>query len=64
MWNRVTQMISGTESPITTTFTYDGHGQRVKRLVNNGASTSTTHYAGERYKKRHGVVAKHYFSEG
>ena len=44
---------------VTSDFTYDGNGTRVKKAIQGG---STTWYIGPHYEKKDGVVTKHIFA--
>ncbi|MBU2429173.1 MAG: hypothetical protein KKH99_00635, partial [Proteobacteria bacterium] len=54
--NMPVQIIKG---GTTVNFTYDGHGTRIAKTVNNG---STTYYIGSHYEIRNGIATKYLFA--
>ena len=45
----------------TTTYAYDGDGNRLKRSVTSGGTTTTTYYVGNYYEVTGSTVTRYYY---
>ena len=54
-WDERGTMIQSTDGTDITTYTYDGSGQRVKKVFDDGATTKTTIYVNDGYDVEDGV---------